>query len=200
HDDLDRLSGRIAEVGADGQMLEAELGEQLDAIAELAARLDRAQGALRDTALRTRMIPVADIAARLARAARQAARMAGKPVELTIHGREQLFEARLLQALVEPLGHLIRNAVDHGLEDPEARSAAGKPATGRIDMSFERAGGGQPRVVREDDGRGLDIDRVRQRAVERGMEIDDWDDPAEVARVLCAPDFSTRDEATQLSG
>jgi len=200
HDDLDRLSGRIAEVGADGQMLEAELGEQLDAIAELAARLDRAQGALRDTALRTRMIPVADIAARLARAARQAARMAGKPVELTIHGREQLFEARLLQALVEPLGHLIRNAVDHGLEDPEARSAAGKAATGRIDISFERAGGGQLRVVLEDDGRGLDIDRVRQRAVERGMEIGDWDDPAEVARVLCAPDFSTRDEATQLSG
>ncbi len=200
HDDLDRLSGRIAEVGADGQMLEAALGEQLDAMAELAARLDRAQGELRDTALRTRMIPVADIAARLARAARQASRMAGKPVELTIQGREQLFEARLLQALVEPLGHLIRNAVDHGLEDPDARSAAGKPTCGRIDISFERAGGGQLRVVLEDDGRGLDIDRVRQRAAERGIEPADWNDPAEVARVLCAPDFSTRDEATQLSG
>ncbi len=200
HDDLDRLSGRIAEVGADGQVLEAELGAQLDAMAELAARLDRAQGELRETALRTRMIPVADVAARLARAARQASRLAGKPVDLVIHGREQLFEARLLQALVEPLGHLIRNAGDHGIEDAETRRSAGKPATGRIDISFERAGGGQLRVVVEDDGRGLDLERVRERAAMRGIDVADWADPSEVARVLCAPDFSTRDEATQLSG
>ncbi len=200
HDDLDRLAGRIAEVGADGQVLEAELGDQLDAMAELAARLDRAQGELRDTALRARMIPVADIAPRLARAARQASRMAGRQVELAIHGRDQLFEARLLQGLVEPLGHLIRNAVDHGIEDASARAAAGKPETGRIEVSFERVGGGQLRVIVEDDGRGLDIDRVRRRAAMRGIEVADWDDPSEVARVLCAPDFSTRDEATQLSG
>lgn len=200
HDDLDRLSGRIAEVGADGQVLEAELGEQLEAIASIAARLDRAQGELRDTALRARMIPVADIAPRLARAARQASRMAGRQVELALHGREQLFEARLLQALVEPLGHLIRNAVDHGIEDAPTRIAAGKPSSGRIDVSFERAGGGQLRVVVEDDGRGLDMDRIRERAARRGLEVGDWEDPAEVARVLCAPDFSTRDEATQLSG
>ncbi|MCO5118485.1 MAG: response regulator [Burkholderiaceae bacterium] len=200
HGELDRLSGRIAEVGADGQVLEAELGAQLDAMADLVARLDRAQGDLRDTALRTRMIPVTDIAARLARAARQASRIAGKPVELTIHGRDHRFEARLLQALVEPLGHLIRNAVDHGIEDADARRAAGKPPVGRIDISFERAGGGQLQVAVEDDGRGLDIGRIRERAAERGIEVADWSDPAELARVLCSPDFSTRDKATQLSG
>ncbi|MFA7503310.1 MAG: response regulator [Burkholderiaceae bacterium] len=200
HDDLDRLSGRIAEVGADGQLLEAEFGGQLDAMAELAARLDRAQGELRDTALRTRMIPVADVAPRLARAARQASRIAGKTVELVIHGREQLFEASLLQALIEPLGHLIRNAVDHGIEDADGRRMAGKAPAGRIDIAFERARAGQLQVIVEDDGRGLDIERVRRRASERGIEVADWNDPAEVARVLCAADFSTRDEATQLSG
>lgn len=197
---LEALAGRLSAAGVDARRLEAEFAGQLEAVAELAACLDRAQTGVRATAVRARMIPVADIERRLVRAARQAARAAGKSVRLQLIGREELLEAHLLQTLVEPLGHLIRNAVDHGIERAELRAAAGKPETGQIEILFEHLGSRLLRIVCSDDGQGLDLERIRARGAALGVGARDWDDPAELARVICAPELSTRDRASQLSG
>jgi chemosensory pili system protein ChpA (sensor histidine kinase/response regulator) len=126
--------------------------------------------------------------------------MAQRRVQLDIQGDSTAVDAQLLQSLIDPLTHLLRNAVDHGIEDETQRVQAGKPAAGRIELAFEHTGR-ELRIRCQDDGRGLDEPAVLARAIERGLiGADARPSPAQVARLVLAPGFSTRDAATQLSG
>src|SRR6185503_12353081 len=142
-----------------------------------------------------RMAPVETLVPRLQRNVRQTAIATGKQAQLIVVGQEILVDAEVLNQLTEPLLHILRNAVDHGLEEPEARALAGKPTVGTITLTVARRG--QVVTVQvADDGRGLDLRDIRSRAVERGLLSTD----AEIARLTLLPGFSTRDMVTEISG
>jgi len=200
YNDLHTVSRRIAESGADGKLVEQQLGSNLAALRDSLARLERLQAELRDCALRTRMAAFESIAPRLQRTVRQAARMAGREVTLAIDGGETLVEAGMLSTLVDALAHLLRNAVDHAIEPPELRRSLGKSPVGAIRLSVRRDGA-LLTVVCEDDGSGLDSQAIRDRAIAQGL-LDPAApaDEAALQALILMPGFSTRDRVSQLSG
>jgi chemosensory pili system protein ChpA (sensor histidine kinase/response regulator) len=155
---------------------------------------------LQEGLMHTRMIPFAGLAPRLRRIVRQAAQELDKQVELRIEGAEGEMDRTVIERIVAPLEHMLRNAVDHGIESSAQRQAAGKPESGTITISFRREG---PEIVLyiADDGRGLDGAAIRERARERdligaGEELDDND----VMQFILQAGFSTASEVTQISG
>jgi len=157
---------------------------------------------LQDIAALTRLQPISSLFAQMPRVVRDAARLAGKDVDLVIDGGRLEVDRRILQELRDPLVHLLRNAVDHGIESPERRIAYGKPSRGRITLRASREGSNLVIEV-SDDGKGIDYEAVRQKAVERGFvnarEAATLTE-AELNALLLRPGFSTRDQATELSG
>lgn len=198
--ELHTVSRRIAEAGADARVLDHQLDRQGADLAEAVGQLERVQTDLREAVMQSRMVPVQSVLPRLQRVARQAARMSGKAVELTVAGEDTAVDARLLQALLEPIGHLLRNAIDHGIESAAERARAGKAAAGHVSLRFRRDGR-RLSVHCADDGRGLDLEAIRARAQEAGL-IDPAaaPGPEALARLVLEPGFSTRRQATQLSG
>ena len=155
---------------------------------------------LQEGLMRTRMVPFSRLLPRLRRIVRQVASELGKEVELHAYNAEGELDRSLLERMVPPLEHMLRNAVDHGIESAELRKNFGKPSTGRIDLRLSREGGD---VVIEisDDGAGIDVESVRAKAVERGLMVDSAklrDD--EVIQFVLAPGFSTAKSVTQISG
>jgi chemosensory pili system protein ChpA (sensor histidine kinase/response regulator) len=174
-----------------------------DEIAGLAGILHQQQRLMRELAhltSQTRMAPVETIVPRLQRNVRQTAAATGKQAQLVIVGQEILVDAEVLNQLTEPLLHILRNAVDHGLEYPDERENLGKPRAGTITLTVTRRG--QVVTVQvADDGRGLDLRDIRSRAVERGLlAADAMPTDAEIARLTLLPGFSTRDMVTEISG
>lgn len=151
--------------------------------------------------MRIRMIPVSLLTPRFTRCVRQAARLTRKPARLEIKGEHTLIDTRVLNALVDPIMHLVRNAVDHGLEGSEAeRLAVGKPGTGTVTLEFSRMGE-TVQVKCIDDGRGLDYAAIAHTAYRRGIWTEiEKPSPAQLHEVILAPGFSTRDQVTQTSG
>jgi chemosensory pili system protein ChpA (sensor histidine kinase/response regulator) len=131
---------------------------------------------------------------------RQTACATGKQAQLKVVGQDILVDAEVLNQLLDPLLHILRNAVDHGLETPEERALVGKAPTGTISLTVARRG--QLVTVQvSDDGCGLDLDQIRLKAMERGLlSADTTLSDAEVARLTLLPGFSTRDEVTEISG
>jgi len=200
HNDLQMVSRRIAESGADGRLIEQQLGRNVAALRGSLSQLERLQVDLREAALQTRTIRVDTIVPRWMRTVRQAARMAMREAALHVEGDEVEVDAQLLQALVEPIGHLLRNAVDHGIEPPDERERLGKPRTGRVALRLRRDGSDLV-IECADDGRGLDLPAIRARAIATGLLGPDETPPdSALARLALAPGFSTRERATQLSG
>jgi len=200
YNDLHTVSRRIAESGDDGRLIERQLGGNVAALRDSLSQLERIQVDLREAALQTRTVRVDTVVPRWRRTVRQAVRMSGHEVSLRVDGEDTEVDAQLLQALVEPIAHLLRNAVDHGIEAPAHRQAHGKPASGHVVLAFRRDG---PDLLVEctDDGRGLDPVAVRERALALGLlGADESCDPAALARLVLVPGFSTRTRATQLSG
>jgi len=200
HSDLQMVSRRIAESGADGRLIEQQLGRNVAALRGSLSRLERLQVDLREAALQTRTVRVESVVPRWARTVRQAARMAMREAALGVRGEDVEVDAQLLQALVEPIGHLLRNAVDHGIEPPEERERLGKPRAGCVSLRFERDGGDLV-IECADDGRGLDLPAIRSRAIALGLIAPD-ESPSDsaLARLAFVQGFSTRERATQLSG
>jgi len=145
---------------------------------------------------RARTLPFAEACAGLERTVRDLAREAGKQVRLEIQDGALELDRSLLQGLREPLLHLVRNAVDHGLETPAERRAAGKPEEGRVTLTA-RLLGGRVQVVVEDDGQGLDLASIRERARTRGLPVlnDEGD-----ARLIFLSGLSTAEAVTSVSG
>ena len=129
------------------------------------------------------------------------ARLLDKQVTLEIKGDNTSIDSNVLNELMDPLMHVLRNAVDHGIEAPAVRTALGKPATGKIELSFARKGNSI--IVRcKDDGAGLDYAAIKRIAESKGMLVEPEHDPSpdELARLILVNGFSTRDDTTQVSG
>jgi two-component system chemotaxis sensor kinase CheA len=172
------------------------------AVQAVSQRINAVTNALQETAVKTRMQPVEHVFSRFPRTVRDLAKSCGKEVLFTIDGADTELDRTLIESIRDPLTHLIRNAVDHGLETPEARFAAGKPRAGKLSLrAFHESG----RVTIEvtDDGAGIDVERVRAKAVERGLVTAEAAAllPAErVLQFIFEPGFSTAREVTSVSG
>ena len=187
------------EAVADTRVISQAISEDVGELETLFVQQQRLNRALQDMVMDTRMVTVSTITARLQRAVRQAARMTGKDVELEIIGEDLNIDGDVLAKLTDPLMHLLRNAVDHGIEDEEQRFEKGKDVQGLVTLNFAQTGN-HIIVSCSDDGVGLDYERIKSKAIEKGLiENQDIDDQA-IARLILQPGFTTRDDATQVSG
>jgi two-component system chemotaxis sensor kinase CheA len=177
----------------------AELTTDLDQGTD---RLDAISAELREQVMRLRMISVAGIFRKHVRTVRDLAASLGKRARLELDGEDTELDKLLVEALDEPLLHLVRNAVDHGLEPPDVRAAAGKPAEGAIRIAAAHRGN-QVEIRVSDDGHGLDPERLRRRAVERGLvtvaEAEAMDDRA-ARELIFRAGFSTAAQVSEVSG
>lgn len=200
YNELHTVTLRLVEASADARASAGELNDDVIALHDLLARQDRIHQDLRERVQRARTVPLLELLPRLQRVVRQTARQIGKPCELQIDGGDTLLDKELLDGLAEPLLHLLRNAIDHGIETPELRAIAAKPPAGQIRLSFGRDGGDVV-IVCHDDGTGLDYERIRRRATERGLIAAERSySEAELAELIFHAGFSTRHGATLTSG
>lgn len=178
------------------------LADQIRDLDEFDRRSSQLSQRLYDEALASRMRPIGDRVANYPRMVRDLGRALGKPARLEIHGADTQVDRDILDQLEAPLGHLLRNAVDHGLEAPAARAAAGKPAEGTITLSA-RHSAGLLLVSVSDDGAGIDLERLRGTIVTRGLanaETAARLDESELLEFLLLPGFTLRDTVTDVSG
>lgn len=197
---LDQLINLVVELVTASSELESHIKRTGDSASlESSSAVSLLVKKIQERAMVFRMVPVGDLFRRFQRLVHDLSASSGKKIQLTTAGAETELDKVMAERLREPLIHLIRNSIDHGIESPQERQAVGKPATGTIQMTaFQEAGS----IVIEvrDDGRGINRERVLRRAVERGLlrplEVADRD-PLEL---IFEPGFSTVDEATLLSG
>ena len=163
------------------------------------AELERNTRHLQEAVMSVRMMPVGTVFSRFPRMVRDLAGKLGKQVRLQMAGEATELDKGLIERLVDPLTHLVRNAVDHGIESPEARRAAGKPAAGTLSLAARHESG---QVVLEitDDGAGLSRERIVAKARERGLITAEPATDAEVWQLIFEPGFSTADQVTDVSG
>ena len=200
YDALHVLTRTIAESAQDSRTLVEQV--QLDNASAGAVLRDEGY-ALTDQhreLLAARLVPVKTMLPRLKRNVAQTASTTGKQVALTVVGDAVTMDADVLTRLTEPLLHLLRNAVDHGIESPEERTASGKSVRGTVSVSF-RAVGQEVEIVVADDGRGLDLPAIVEKALSFGLlapgaQLSD----AELRRLILQPGFSTRNKVTEVSG
>jgi two-component system chemotaxis sensor kinase CheA len=163
-------------------------------------RLSNVTAELQEGVMKTRMQPIGNAWAKLPRIVRDLGHELGKEIELEMHGAETELDRQVLDIIRDPLTHMVRNSADHGLETPEERRKAGKPAKGTIRLSAYQASG-QIVIEIADDGRGLNISKIRRRALDAGL-ITDEDHPteAQLHKMIFAPGFSTAEKVTSVSG
>ncbi|WP_427912005.1 chemotaxis protein CheA [Ramlibacter sp. MMS24-I3-19] len=163
------------------------------------ADLERTTRDLQESVMAIRMIPMGDVFNRFPRMLRELAARLGKQLELRTIGEATELDKGLIEKITDPLTHLVRNAVDHGIELPADRIAAGKPAAGTLTLSARHEGGC---IVIEvsDDGRGLDRDRLIAKARRNGMQLPDDMSDADAYQLIFAPGFSTAEQVTDISG
>ncbi|MGC2237188.1 MAG: chemotaxis protein CheA [Pyrinomonadaceae bacterium] len=167
---------------------------------EINHAIERQLRSLRDGVMRVRMIPIGEIFERMQFAVRDSARETGKKIQLEITGENTEIDKLLVERMLNPLLHLVRNAVSHGIEETEAREAKGKPPEGKIRLHAATVGE-MIEIEISDDGRGIDRKEVAKRARKRGLLNTNEDlDEATLLEILCAPGFSTREEADKTSG
>ncbi|PWI58374.1 chemotaxis protein CheW [Sulfoacidibacillus thermotolerans] len=202
-DKLDLLMNLFSEIAIDKTRFESLAAEFGDArLVETVAHMSRATNDLQELIMSIRMIPVGSVFQRFPRMVRDTARSLGKAIEFTMSGEETELDRMVVEELADPLMHLLRNSLDHGIEAGKDRRQRGKEETGQIALRAYPVGN---RVVIEveDDGGGIDRARVLRKAVERGLvsasESEGLSD-AEVYRLLFASGFSTADTVTDLSG
>ena len=166
---------------------------------EVNAALGRSLRDLRTAITRVRLVPIAEIFTRMPFVVRDLARESGKEVQLVLEGQHTEIDKYLVERLKEPLLHLVRNALSHGIETSAERVAAGKPAQAKILLRAEAAG--ETALIRvRDDGRGIEAAAVARRAADLGLAVPVQLDSEELLNVLCQPGFSTRTEADRGAG
>ncbi len=197
---LQQLSKSLSESASDMLDLKDTLLFKARESETLLLQQARINTELQEGLMRTRMVPFSRLLPRLRRIVRQVSSELGKEVEFHVQNAEGELDRNLLERMVPPLEHMLRNAVDHGIESGELRRNFGKPANGRIDLRLSREGGD---VVIEisDDGAGVDVESVRAKAVERELIQNDANlSDDEVIQFILAPGFSTAKSVTQISG
>jgi two-component system chemotaxis sensor kinase CheA len=199
---LDGLLDAIGEMVIAESMVSASLRRGLDSVA-LASQLDRLDKITRELqqmATSLRMVPLKATFRRMSRLVRDLAHKADKQIELVLVGEDTELDKEVVDRISDPLVHALRNAVDHGIESPEERVAAGKPAAGRIELRAHHAGGAIHIEV-ADDGRGLDPQRILARGRERGLVAPDaTPDERALFDLVFEPGFSTAETVTDVSG
>ncbi len=182
-------TGALADAGNDGRYAS---GSGL-------ADLSRHTRNLQEAVLAIRMLPISNVFQRFPRVVHELSARLGKKVELKMAGEATELDRGLIEKISDPLTHLVRNAIDHGLETPEARLAAGKPAVGTVTLRASQRGGN---IIIEvsDDGRGLDRERILARALQRGVQISPSAPDAEVFQLIFEAGFSTAEKVTDVSG
>lgn len=196
---LDRLMDLAGELVVARNQVLASGAADLDAAGGV---LSQVTSELQEEVMRTRLQPLSTIWSKFPRTVRDLARACGKQVELEMDGAETLLDRSLIQAVRDPMTHAVRNSIDHGIETPEARVAAGKPECGRILFSARHEGG---HVIIEigDDGAGIDPEKIRTKGIERGLvtpEAAGRMTDAEVLQLIFAPGFSTAEKVSDVSG
>jgi len=197
---LHQLMRELEEVTADTDGVNKELQILADDLDAALTRERRLTAELQDGLMATRLVSFHEIETRLRRTVRRAARDLDKEVELELVGFETEVDKTILDALVDPLMHMLRNAVDHGIEEPAVRKAAGKPPTGQIALHVSRARG-RVLLKMSDDGAGIDLDQVRERGVAAGL-LAEGPHPGEdrLLGLLFEEGFSLAKTVTQTSG
>lgn len=188
---IDRLVNLVGEL----VITEAMLAQQHGVLADLARHTRNLQEAV----MAIRMVPISAVFSRFPRLVRELSARLGKEAEIRLSGEGTELDRGLIERITDPLTHLVRNAVDHGLESPDERRAAGKPRSGEISLTASQRGGSIQIEVR-DDGRGLDRARILARAAERGMPIAPEAPDPEVWKLIFEPGFSTATAVTDVSG
>jgi two-component system chemotaxis sensor kinase CheA len=200
---IDQLINQVGELVITQAML-AQSVAHLDparhrALLAATADLERNTRALQESAMSIRMLPISFVFNRFPRVARDLAARLGKQVALALEGEATELDKGLIEKIADPLTHLVRNSIDHGIEAPERRAAAGKSATGTVVLRASHQGGNI--VIRvQDDGAGLDRDRILAKARERGMAVHDGMTDAEVYQLVFEAGFSTAAAVTDVSG
>ncbi|MEW5726303.1 MAG: chemotaxis protein CheA [Pseudomonadota bacterium] len=198
---LDGLMDRVGELVI-AQARLRQLAAALDdtSLKSVAEEIERLAAELRDTTMGIRMVPIGSLFGRFRRLVHDLSRDLGKEVRLTTAGEETELDKTVIERLADPLVHIIRNSIDHGIERPDARLAGGKQGEGRLHLAAFHSGA-QVLITVKDDGKGLDAERIRARAEEAGLvapgaRLTD----AELYQNIFAPGFSTAREVTSVSG
>ncbi|WP_449438541.1 Hpt domain-containing protein [Pseudomonas migulae] len=200
HSQLQQLSRALFESASDLLDLKETLDRRNQDAENLLQQQGRINTELQEGLMRTRMVPFERMLPRLKRIVRQVSSELGKDVEFIVGNAEGEMDRNVLERMAAPLEHMLRNAVDHGLESAEVRIAAGKPAQGRITLDLSREGGDIIFDIR-DDGAGVPLDAVRRKAIKRGLLAPDSDiSDRDVLQFILQPGFSTAEKITQISG
>lgn len=200
YNELHTVTLRLVEASADARTTSSDVSQDVVGLRDLLSLQDRIHLDLQGRVLRTRTLPVANLLPRLQRVVRQTARQLGKDCEIEFVGETVELDHEIIERLAEPMVHMLRNAVDHGIEYPEHRVEQGKPYRGLIELSFHRDAG-VVRIRCRDDGSGLDIEAIRRKGVERGLiSVDQVLSDEQITQLIFRPGFSTRSVATHTSG
>lgn len=200
---LDRLMNLVGElVLARNQLIQLSTGTEESVFATPVQHLNRVASDLQEAVMKTRMQPIGAAWGKLPRLVRDLAAATGKKIELDMRGAETELDRQILQAIQDPLTHMVRNSADHGIESPDERIDNGKPAHGTITLNAYHEGG---HVILEitDDGAGINVDRVRSKAIERGLVKADAAmamSESQILRFIFEPGFSTAAQITNVSG
>lgn len=200
-DKLDCLVDLVGELVIVQAQISQAIGERGDQdMVSLAEELERLSDDLRDSTLSVRMLPIGTTFSKFRRLVRDLSDELGKQIDLQTQGAETELDKTVIERLNDPLVHLLRNSIDHGVEQPEERVAAGKDPAGTILLSAEHSGG-EVLITIKDDGAGMDKDVIFAKAVERGLVSKDADlSDKEIFGLVFAPGFSTARKVTNVSG
>ena len=200
---IDSLINLVGELVITQAML-SQLSEDLDPthferLQQALAQLEHNTRDLQESVMSIRMLPISFIFSRFPRLVHDTSARLGKQVELILQGEHTELDKSVIEKLSDPLTHIVRNSIDHGIETPAERLAAGKPAQGSVKLAASHQGGS---VVVEisDDGRGLSRERILAKAREKGLAVHDGMSDAEVWQLIFMPGFSTAEAVTELSG
>ena len=200
---LDTLMNLMGELVINKVRLE-QIGQthRMSDLMETLEQMDRVTGDLQNIVMKVRMVPVSAVFNRFPRMVRDVSKELGKEINLTIEGEETELDRTVIDEIGDPIMHLLRNSLDHGVESPEKREAKGKPRVGEVGL-IARHEGNNVVIMITDDGAGIDADKIRRKAVEKGMisqeEADRLDD-ADAVRLIFLPGFSTAEQITDISG
>ncbi len=198
---LDSLMDQVGElVIAQARLKQLIAAGDIAQIKSIAEDIERLSNGLRDTTMGVRMVPIGSLFGRFRRLIRDLSQELGKDVQLSMSGEETELDKTVIERLNDPLVHIVRNSLDHGIEDAEARRQAGKPPQGHVHLSAVHSGA-QVRITIKDDGRGLDRDRIRAKAEEQGLvaagtKLSD----TELLQLIFHPGLSTAKTVTSVSG
>ena len=200
---LDEIMNMVGElVLVRNRLVRLGLSSGDEEMAKAVSNLDVVTADLQTSVMKTRMQPIKKVFGRFPRQVRDMSRQLKKEINLELIGEDTDLDKNLVEALADPLVHLVRNAVDHGIEMPEEREAAGKPRTGKVVLSAEQEGDHILLLI-TDDGKGMDADILRAKAVEKGMldkEAAERLSDLECYNLIFAPGFSTKKEISDVSG